>query len=150
MLIFSVIFPPLGFIVCHDKEQLKHVNVMCLGCQGRGARLDVEGCGVNWDQAGSGTWLRWSVLHGIPWQARVTCWVITALFVGCFSAYFTFIAKKIQVMPNYTDPGAGAGAVWLLRARRAMRGAAGSRGGSRSTLYLPEVAFTSCQQRDSG
>lgn len=43
VLIFSVIFPPLDFIVCHDKEQLKHINVMCLGWQVRGARLDVEG-----------------------------------------------------------------------------------------------------------
>lgn len=49
-------------------------------------------------------------------------------------------------MPNYT----GRWSREVAAGTEAMRGAAGSQGGSRSTLYLPEVAFTSCQQRDSG
>lgn len=83
----------------------------------------------------------WGTLAGQSYLLGYYC-----LICGLFLCVFYFYCKKIQVMPNYTGRWSRA----VAAGTEAMWGAAGSQGGSRSTLYLPEVAFTSCQQRDRG
>lgn len=94
------------------------------GCGGVRGKL---GPGRIWDLA-QVQHAVWDTLAGQSYLLGYYC-----LICGLFLCVFYFYCKKIQVMPNYTGPGAGTGAVRLLWARRrcgelqAARGARGAR-----------------------